>query len=333
MQLYAKRALQTSPKGPGDPFVSDLISAEQAKRQCDYFCPECGSLVRLRAGEQRLKHFYHLAKSAHCRQQNKSLEHIQTQRLIQERIGAKRCRLEVAFPAINRIADVVWEEEKLIFEVQCSPMTASEARARICDYGSAGYLVVFILHDKRFNQHRLSALEAALRGSAYYFSDISVHGVGMVYDQFDQIARGCRIKRFGKLPISMDRPVRLGRLEKGLEDTHEHEQLGGLRELGVAFHTLLQERLESEVYFQGDLLSLASEEPTSCYVEEALQAIKTANNACKQARENGLNNNEGTRLSERFYVGVQFGMQWSKKMATHLLRLFWRHLLEKCGSR
>src|SRR5690349_20431498 len=116
MQLYAKIAQTTMKKETLSAFISkdlfslQFISADQANRQQDYFCPECEGVVRLRAGEQRLKHFYHLAKSAHCRQQKKSLEHIQTQRFIQERIGASRCQLEVPFPSIARIADAVWEE-------------------------------------------------------------------------------------------------------------------------------------------------------------------------------------------------------------------------------
>lgn len=312
MQLYAKTAQTTTKKEALSAFVSkdllsiSLISADQAKRQQDYFCPECDGIVRLRAGEQRLKHFYHLAKSAHCRQQNKSLEHIQTQRLIQEKIGFSLCRLEVPFPQINRIADVVWEEEKIIFEVQCSPMTASEARSRIADYARAGYQVVFILHDKRFNQYRLSALEAALRGSPCYFSDISKEGVGQLYDQFDQIAHGCRIKCLARLPIDIESPKRLLNL-KQIE----------------SFHLIFKKRLEASsciLYFQGDLLSLAECDPNSLYIEEALQL------EMKQAAECANKRNQANKT----LLPLFYRIKQQLKQAGHLL---WRHLLEKSGSK
>lgn len=330
MQLYAKKTPKTSPKETTGILISDLLSADQAKRQCDYFCPECGEVVRLRAGEQRLKHFYHLAKSTHCRQQNKSLEHIQTQRIIQARIGMSLCLLEVSFPLINRIADVVWEEEKLIFEVQCSPMTASEARARIADYGRAGYTVVFILHDKRFNQYRLSALEAALRNTPHYFSDISAHGIGMLYDQFDHINRGCRVKRFAKLPIQIDQPMRLNLKELDHKSCKDFHVLFEQRFLYAIAH--MQER--GLLYFQGDLFSTAQSDPDSRYIIEALQV--KSDSACTASKTVAVDgdidvakdNKKWIKLSKWFCSVVRE----SKQMIRNLSSLLWRHLLEKSGS-
>lgn len=293
MQLYAKTAPNTTKKETIDPF-SALISAEQAQRRCDYFCPECGRVVRVRAGEQRLKHFYHLAKSAHCPQQNKSLEHILTQRFIQQAIGPA-CLLEVAFPAIARIADAVWEEEKLIFEVQCSPMTAAVGLARIADYAKAGYQVVFILHDKRFNQYRVTALEAALskHRHPFYFTNISAAGEGMIYDQFGQVGYGLRLKRLAKLPIMIQKPLRLLDIDKA----------------SLFF--------KSHLYFQDDLFYLAQNQADSSYIQEALEHI---------ARGELRGEREGEQSS---FVGKAF----ARVSLKFLVKFLWHKLLSKCAAR
>ena len=336
MQLYAKTTPTTTKNSPKTLISADLISADQAKRQCDYFCPECGAIVRLRAGEQRLKHFYHLAKSTHCRQQNKSLEHIQTQRRIQEQIGSLRCALEVGFPAINRIADVVWEEEKLIFEVQCSPMTASEARSRIADYARAGYTVVFILHDKRFNQYRLSALEATLKGTCFYFSDISAQGVGMLYDQFDQIANGLRIKRLAKLPIRIDQPMRLSSVENSLESSMKGEEIV-IELFREGFRRSIKQKKPKQknplLYFQGDLIDKARTDSESRDVVEALQLCQAS-----EGGESDMVSHPRPRKESYFSYGflrdfLRHMMYEITSQASKILRLLWRHLLERSGSK
>ncbi len=116
------------------------VFVKQAKRAVTYFCPGCQRGVRVRG-----EHFFHLG----CRNLSvsKSVLHQSIQDRFVEEIGAK---IEVFFPSINRIADVVWEEEKIIFEVQCSPITISEVKARNKDYASLGYQVVWILYEKTF---------------------------------------------------------------------------------------------------------------------------------------------------------------------------------------
>lgn len=313
MQLYAKTASNS--------LKMDLISAAQAQRRHDYFCPECHAVVRLRAGEQRLKHFYHLAKSTHCRQQNKSLEHIHTQSLIQASIGPERCALEVAFPAISRIADAVWEEEKLIFEVQCSPMTAHEARARIADYARVGYQVVFILHDKRFNQHRLSALEAALQNRPCYFSNISADGTGILYDQFAVLKYGCRSKRLAKLPIAINRPLRFA-------DVGQMGEMGGV---GDAVYALFHKRLHActaekkhLLYFEGDLFDLAGQTPHCSYIEKALHIQQSVTGTDREPVMNEM------------YAGIMYivhTMCTIHTTARQFFSILWRALLEKCASK
>ncbi len=178
-----------------------LVSASRADRQRDYTCCECEGQVRVRGGFRRRIHFYHLAPPSHCRQSGKSLVHLHIQCLLQEWIpGAV---LERRFPEIARIADVCWEEEKLVFEVQFSPITAKEVRDRNRDYASVGYSVVWLLHTRKFARWRITAAEWILRDQPYYYTNLNLDGRGLIYDQFDTITFGRRHDIVRPFPVNL----------------------------------------------------------------------------------------------------------------------------------
>ena len=130
------------------------------------------------------------------------MAHIQTQCYLQKTLPPGECLLEVRFPSIGRIADAVWTAKKLIFEVQCSPISSEEVHTRISDYATLGYQVIWILHDKLYNQTRLSAAELYLRNSPYYFTNMDKEGHGFIYDQFDLWIKGWR--RYKMAPLTID---------------------------------------------------------------------------------------------------------------------------------
>lgn len=187
MQLYAK-----------DP-CGTIHAAHHAARRTDYFCLECSGPLRRRGGMHRQAHFYHLNPTQECRQSGKTIEHLQVQIYLHELTGAA---LEVPFEPIGRIADLYWEEQKIIFEVQCSPISAAEVAARNRDYKSLGLYPIWILHGRRFNRLRLTAAELFLRSSPHYFTNIDREGYGFIYDQGSVIARGFR--RGKQEPILVD---------------------------------------------------------------------------------------------------------------------------------
>ena len=59
-----------------------FIFSEVAQKQVDYFCPECRGILRVRGGEAKRRHFFHLTSTPECRQSNKTLEHIHIQKKI-----------------------------------------------------------------------------------------------------------------------------------------------------------------------------------------------------------------------------------------------------------
>lgn len=187
MQLYALNA------------EKKLVFAEDASREEDYYCPECSGKIRPRGGDVRRSHFYHPSGSA-CHQSSKSIEHLQVQYFLKENLFGT-VLLEKRFPEINRIADVVWESEKLIFEVQCSPITAKEVLSRNRDYRKSGYQVVWVFHEKNFNRNRLTAAEHCVLAQPHYYTDINAEGSGMIYDQ---ICKGRRPSCAEKIPLKFE---------------------------------------------------------------------------------------------------------------------------------
>lgn len=192
-----------------------LTHTLQASRNASYQCPECSAPVRLRGGPLRKLHFYHLETSP-CRLHGKSLIHLHIQYALQKRLGEGSVLLEHRFPEIRRVADVVWPSQKLIFEVQVSPISAAEIKERNRDYALAGYQVVWILHDRQFNRTQMTAAEIALRDSPHYFTDINRFGKGFFYDQYAARLFKRRIKRSRRFPIRIGNlsPVNLKQLPR-----------------------------------------------------------------------------------------------------------------------
>lgn len=175
------------------------ITAAEAEKKKTYQCPECSSPVRLRSGPHRQAHFYHLHSSSKCYQHKKSDEHLGLQILLASGIASDEVRIERPFPEIKRIADIAWEKRKIIFEIQCSPITEQEVRNRNEDYQSIGWKLIWILSDKKFNKRKLSAAEAVLRLQTCYFSQWQNR---KVYDQCEILIGFYRKYKGAKIEIN-----------------------------------------------------------------------------------------------------------------------------------
>ncbi len=173
----------------------ELTLATAASRGKDYSCPECRGVVRLRNGCLRSPHFYHLMPFSSCEPKGKSLTHLLIQLHIRDLLAPEEVWLEKSFPTHGRIADVVWPRKKLIFEVQCSPISPLELLKRNRDYQKLGYHVIWIFHDTYFNRSRLTAAEAALKRQLYLFTNFNEEGQGMIYTQSALFHRGKRTRR------------------------------------------------------------------------------------------------------------------------------------------
>ncbi len=213
------------------------VLASQAKKQIDYQCPECAGIVRLRKGTLRQAHFYHLKSASSCHQQGKSATHLHIQLVLQRLLPPGEARMEQPFSEISRIADVAWEKEKIVFEIQCSPLSLHEAQARCSDYQKIGYTPVWILHERRFNKRKLSAAESLLRKIGCYYTNMDEKGHGEFYDQFDICRKEKRLFRGPNLQIDLRKPARFS---EEMEDPPE---------------AILTRLNHLSLYFSGDLLA------------------------------------------------------------------------------
>lgn len=225
MQLYALDLNQ------------QLIFAKQALKQQDYSCLECGKVVRIRSGQHRHTHFYHLASDQACRLNGKSMIHLQVQFCLNRLLPDSS--LECRFPEIKRIADLVWWPQKLIFEVQCSSIKAEEVEKRNSDYASLGFQVIWILHERKFNQWRVTAAENHLESFPHYFTDIDEDGNGVIYDQYSIVKAGMRKKLLSPLPIEISIPQKM-------------DMMMALDEVSCVLKTRLH---HWKLHFKGDLIS------------------------------------------------------------------------------
>ena len=114
---------------------------------------------------------------------NKTATHQAIQDKIESFFPPLSCRQELPFPTIRRVADIVHLQQKLVFEVQYSPISLQELQNRQRDYYSQGYYVIWILHDHTFNQSQLSPAENYLLHFPHYFTNIDTNGEGVIYDQ------------------------------------------------------------------------------------------------------------------------------------------------------
>jgi competence protein CoiA len=186
-----------------------LLFANQAEKQKDYYCLECQKRVRLRGGLHRQNHFYHLEPNRDCRLNGKSMIHLQTQLFIQKQLPPQESQIEYRFPSIHRVADVAWIPHQIVFEIQCSPISAQELLNRNQDYRQLGWEIVWIFHDQRYNKWRLTAAEWVVQSSCHYFTNINAEGMGYIYDQFHLFHQGIRKHQFPSLPIHISHFNRL----------------------------------------------------------------------------------------------------------------------------
>ncbi len=170
------------------------IQALGAMKGKNYICPECGELVRLKAGKRRVTHFFHPKRNPKCLLAQKGLIHLRLQRFIQYLFDDEGAEIEKAFPSIGRIADVACIKSKRIYEIQYSPMTLEEAKARCNDYESIGFQVIWILHDATYNRRKMRPVEQFLLSKNCYYANMDTEGNGMIYDQ---------LSLYGKRPINL----------------------------------------------------------------------------------------------------------------------------------
>lgn len=222
---------------------SNLIFATNANSSRKYRCLECRGLVQKRSGLHKRAHFCHLGRSPQCRLHSKSIDHLVLQTRLKESIP--ELEIERPFPAILRIADLAWERQKIVFEIQCSLILPVETEKRRKDYAQEGYHLVWLLDDRLFNKKKLRIAEDLLRKKAGYFISF---GKALVYDQFEVIDEGTRLSKGPPLITDLSEPLRLPSILPPLQQLKERSALfrGDLLDRSLQSGAYLQRLAEHE---------------------------------------------------------------------------------------
>jgi len=220
---------------------NELVFAARAVRQHDYFCLECGQHIRLRKGIHRQPHYYHTQANRTCRQAGKGMAHLLAQHYIKSLLPEGEAHLEYRFSQIGRIADVVWIPRRIVYEIQYSPIAASEIKERNADYATLGYQVVWILHDGRYNRKKITSAEDFLFSCPHYFTDIDETGKGSIYDQCALMQYGEKYFPFPRLKVDLSNPQFINN--------------NFLNDFEVLPQLLLQRALRWKMYFSGDYIA------------------------------------------------------------------------------
>ncbi|MBI3508748.1 MAG: hypothetical protein HY069_03870 [Chlamydiia bacterium] len=183
-----------------------IVSAFDGNPHANYWCLECDLPVKLRRARRRLPHFYHLQLSPSCRLYSKSEDHLLLQLQLQSLFPQGEAHIERTFPDLRRISDVVWEKEKIAFEIQCSQIFPLEVTRRVEEYKSAGYQVVWLLDDRVYNKRILRPAETLMRQQVGYFISFHRHQPSLFYDQFEVLSERRRHLKGRPLAIQLLRP-------------------------------------------------------------------------------------------------------------------------------
>ena len=234
----------------------DYIFAADAKSGGSYRCVECQAPVKARRGRNRIPHFYHLQRSSRCHLYSKSEDHLILQLQIQKLLADETAQIERPFFQIHRIADLLWEKEKIAFEIQCSPLDLSEAENRVIDYRKIGYRVVWLLDDRIFNKRFVRTAEEFLRTQPCYFFTFQPAGVSKFYDQMEIVIANKRIKKSFPMKIDLSKPFEKPLLEWPSDLPSQ----------------ILKKTTQNEFYFHGDC------------IHQAIQAAAHPTIACRFER-------------------------------------------------
>lgn len=138
-----------------------------------YYCPACGTSVRLRKGKNVRTHFAHESlKQCDFFHENEGPEHLENKkRLFYWAKENDEVEMEYPIPELKQIADI-FINKQLALEIQCSPISCDLLRDRSNGYRSLGIQVLWLLGEKLWLRERLTKLQ---RDFLYFSNNMGFH--------------------------------------------------------------------------------------------------------------------------------------------------------------
>ena len=152
----------------------NLINAlEKEQKKQDYYCPACGTSVRLRKGKNVRTHFAHTSiKQCDYHYENESLEHLEN-KVALFNWTRNNALVEMEYPILElkQIADILINKQ-LAIEVQCSHLSSKLLQERSNGYRDSGIQVLWLLGEKLWLKERLTKLQ---RDFLYFSNNMGFH--------------------------------------------------------------------------------------------------------------------------------------------------------------
>ena len=137
--------------------------------------------------------------------------------------------------------------KKIIFEIQYSPISLTEVQKRNYDYTSLGFQVIWIMHDRHYNQKILRPAELYLRKTLSLYTSITSFGLGFFYDQLEFFHGNVRI--YKSAPFQVDHLIPRKRPQLPLRFPKTLKTRLPYYFVGDATHTLLAKGTGRKHYF------------------------------------------------------------------------------------
>lgn len=152
----------------------NLINAlEKEPGKQDYYCPACGTSVRLRKGKNVRTHFAHTSiKECDYYYENESFEHLEN-KVALFNWAQNDALVEMEYPILElkQIADILINRQ-LAIEVQCSPLSSKLLQERSNGYRNSGIQVLWLVGGKLWLKERLTKLQ---RDFLYFSNNMGFH--------------------------------------------------------------------------------------------------------------------------------------------------------------
>ena len=138
-----------------------------------YYCPACGTSVRMRKGKNVRRHFAHESlKKCDFFHKNEGPEHLENKkRLFYWAKVNDEVEMEYPIPELKQIADI-FINMKIALEIQCSPISCDLLRDRSNGYRRLGIQVLWLLGEKLWLRERLTKLQ---RGFLYFSNNMGFY--------------------------------------------------------------------------------------------------------------------------------------------------------------
>ena len=150
-----------------------INALEKEPKKQDYYCPACGTSVRLRKGKNVRTHFAHTSiKQCDYYYENESLEHLENKvALFNWAQNDGLVEMEYPIQELKQIADILINKQ-LAIEVQCSPLSSKLLQERSNGYRNSGIQVLWLLGEKLWLKKRLTKLQ---RDFLYFSNNMGFH--------------------------------------------------------------------------------------------------------------------------------------------------------------